>query len=108
MIPSMFHTRTKRYNDEFHTGRVFTPLDMDEDEWNEVIATNLTGTWLVSKYVCRKMRDGGGGVSIINISSIAGLDRTHVPGGLAYAASKSAINSITKVINHNFPCLLYC
>lgn len=74
-----------------------TPLDLKEDEWNELIKTNLTGTWLVSKYVSRQMRDGGEGGSIINISSIAGLERGQLPGGLAYAASKTAVNAMTKV-----------
>lgn len=82
-----------------YTGVVHTPLDLTEDEWHDLIRTNLTGTWLVSKYVCRRMRDDGRGGSVINISSIAGLDRGQLPGGLAYAASKSAVNSITKVIN---------
>ncbi|KAL1531381.1 3-oxoacyl-[acyl-carrier-protein] reductase FabG-like [Salvia divinorum] len=79
-------------------GVVHTPLDLSEDEWNELIKTNLTGTWLVSKYVCRRMRDSGRGGSVINISSIAGLERGQLPGGLAYAASKSAVNSITKAM----------
>lgn len=79
-------------------GRVHSPLDLKEDEWTELIKTNLTGTWLVSKYVSREMRDGGEGGSIINISSIAGLERGQLPGGLAYAASKTAVNAMTKVM----------
>ncbi|KAJ0791837.1 putative short-chain dehydrogenase/reductase SDR, NAD(P)-binding domain superfamily [Helianthus annuus] len=35
--------------------------------------------------------------SIINISSIAGLQRTYSPGSLAYASSKSALDTMTKV-----------
>ncbi|XP_047939697.1 3-oxoacyl-[acyl-carrier-protein] reductase FabG-like [Salvia hispanica] len=80
-------------------GVVHTPLDLSEDEWNDLIRTNLTGTWLVSKYVCRRMRDGGRGGSVINISSISGLERGQLPGGLAYAASKSAVNSMTRVMS---------
>ncbi|KAL1548767.1 3-oxoacyl-[acyl-carrier-protein] reductase FabG-like [Salvia divinorum] len=79
-------------------GVVHTPLELSEDEWNDLLRTNVKGTWLVSKYVCRRMRDGGCGGSVINISSIAGLDRGQVPGGLAYVASKSSINAITKVM----------
>lgn len=75
-----------------------TPLDLTEDEWNELIKTNLSGTWVVSKFVGRQMRDGGEGGSIINISSIAGLERGQLPGGLAYAASKTAVNAMTKVM----------
>ncbi|KAH6818687.1 Rossmann-fold superfamily protein [Perilla frutescens var. frutescens] len=79
-------------------GQVHTPLDLSEDEWNELVRTNLTGTWLVSKYVSRRFRDQKQGGSIINVSSIAGLERGHLPGGLAYAASKTAVNSMTKVM----------
>ncbi|KAH6821580.1 Rossmann-fold superfamily protein [Perilla frutescens var. hirtella] len=79
-------------------GRVHSPLDLLEDEWNEIMNTNLTGTWLVSKYVCRRMRDGERGGSVINISSIGGLERGHLPGGLAYVCAKTAINAMTKVM----------
>ncbi|KAL2228149.1 uncharacterized protein LOC105162686 [Sesamum indicum] len=79
-------------------GRVHSPLDLSEEEWNDNIKTNLTGTWLVSKYVCMRMRDGRHGGSVVNISSIAGLERGHLPGGLAYACAKTAINAMTKVM----------
>ncbi|KAI7739326.1 hypothetical protein M8C21_020717, partial [Ambrosia artemisiifolia] len=36
--------------------------------------------------------------SIINISSVAGLQRTYTHGSLAYASSKSALNTMTKVM----------
>ncbi|KAL0383429.1 UNVERIFIED_CONTAM: putative oxidoreductase [Sesamum calycinum] len=77
-------------------GSVHTPLDLTEDEWNDIIRTNLTGTWLVSKHVCRLMRDAKQGGSVINISSIAGLDRGQLPGSLVYAASKAAVQTMTK------------
>ncbi|KAG8372144.1 hypothetical protein BUALT_Bualt12G0035800 [Buddleja alternifolia] len=79
-------------------GSVHTPLNLSEDEWNDIIKTNLTGTWLVSKYVCTRMRDAQKGGSVINISSIAGLNRGQLPGSLVYAASKAAVNTITKVM----------
>ncbi|KAK6125192.1 hypothetical protein DH2020_041058 [Rehmannia glutinosa] len=79
-------------------GSVHTPLDLTENEWNDIIRTNLTGTWLVSKYVCRLMRDTQQGGSVINISSIAGLNRGQLPGSLVYAASKAAVNTVTKVM----------
>ncbi|KZV27369.1 2,4-dienoyl-CoA reductase isoform 2 [Dorcoceras hygrometricum] len=78
-------------------GGIHTPLDLTEEEWNDIIKTNLTGTWLVSKFVCSLMRDAKFGGSVINISSIAGLDRGQLPGGLAYVCSKTAINSMTKL-----------
>lgn len=75
-----------------------SPLDLSEEEWDQVVKTNLKGTWLVSKYVCVRMRDAERGGSIINISSIAGLERGHLPGGAAYASSKAGVNTLTKVM----------
>nr|GMD44806.1 3-oxoacyl-[acyl-carrier-protein] reductase FabG-like [Ipomoea batatas] len=78
-------------------GRIHTPLDLTEEEWNDITKTNLTGTWLVSKYVCLRMCNSKLGGSIVNISSIAGLNRPQALGGLAYATSKTALNALTRV-----------
>ncbi|XP_044505364.1 3-oxoacyl-[acyl-carrier-protein] reductase FabG-like [Mangifera indica] len=79
-------------------GTVKTPLDLSEEEWNLVLKTNLTGSWLVSKSVCIRMRDANLGGSVINISSIAGLERGHLPGDVHYASSKAGLNTMTKVM----------
>ncbi|CAN4118667.1 unnamed protein product [Withania somnifera] len=79
-------------------GSVHSPLDLSEYEWDNIYKTNLRGAWLVSKYVCIHMRTAKQGGSVINISSIAGLNRGQLPGGLAYASSKIALNSMTKVM----------
>lgn len=52
----------------------------------------------MSRSVCRRMRDAGRKGSIISISSIAGLDRGQLPGGLHYTVSKAGVNCMTKVI----------
>ncbi|KAH7853802.1 hypothetical protein Vadar_006758 [Vaccinium darrowii] len=79
-------------------GTVKSALDISEDEWSNTVKTNLTGTWLVSKYVCLRMRDAKEGGSVINISSIGGITRGQLPGSPAYSASKAAINILTKVM----------
>ncbi|XP_047945899.1 3-oxoacyl-[acyl-carrier-protein] reductase FabG-like [Salvia hispanica] len=79
-------------------GSVHSPLNLSEDEWDSVIRTNLKGMWLVSKYVCARMRDARQGGSVINISSTAGLSRGHLPGSLIYATSKAAVNTMTKIM----------
>ncbi|KAM5574921.1 hypothetical protein ABKV19_014062 [Rosa sericea] len=79
-------------------GNVASPLELSEEEWNSTFKTNLTGTWLVSKYVALCMRDADMGGSIINISSIAGLNRGYLPGGLAYNCSKAGVNTMSKVM----------
>ncbi|CAO2184212.1 unnamed protein product [Urochloa humidicola] len=79
-------------------GAVHSPLDWPEDEWDKLIKTNLTGLWLVAKHVCRRMRDAKLKGSVINISSIAGLNRGHLPGSIGYASSKSAVHYATKLM----------
>uniref|UniRef100_A0ACD5ZMZ2 Uncharacterized protein n=1 Tax=Avena sativa TaxID=4498 RepID=A0ACD5ZMZ2_AVESA len=79
-------------------GGVHSALDWPEDEWDKLIKTNLTGLWLVAKHVCRRMRDANIKGSVINISSVAGLNRGHLPGSIGYTSSKSAVHSVTKLM----------
>uniref|UniRef100_M4DE42 Uncharacterized protein n=1 Tax=Brassica campestris TaxID=3711 RepID=M4DE42_BRACM len=79
-------------------GNVKTSLDLTEDEWNTVFRTNLTGPWLVSKYVCSLMRDSKRGGSVINVSSISGLHRGLFFGGVAYACSKGGVDTMTRMM----------
>ncbi|KAG5572911.1 hypothetical protein H5410_062677 [Solanum commersonii] len=81
------------------TGNVHSSLELPEKEWDNVFNTNLKGAWLVSKYVCTRMRDAKqGGGSVINISSMAGLNREVFIGSLAYASSKMALDMLTKIM----------
>lgn len=80
------------------TGTVKSCLDWSEKEWDHLMNTNLKGSWLVSKYVCICMRDANQGGSVINISSIAGLNRGQLPGNIGYASSKAGVNTKTKVM----------
>ncbi|KAK4767262.1 hypothetical protein SAY86_015012 [Trapa natans] len=79
-------------------GSVKSPLELSEEEWEQTFTTNAKGLWLVTKYVCIHMRDSHQGGSVINISSISGLDRGQLPGALAYACSKAVVNMMTKVM----------
>ncbi|KAH6819329.1 Rossmann-fold superfamily protein [Perilla frutescens var. frutescens] len=79
-------------------GQVSSSLELSEEEWNSVVKTNLTGSWLVSKYMGERLRHGGRGGSIINISSISGLNRAQLRGGVAYSSSKAALDSMTKIM----------
>ncbi|KAH9675329.1 NAD(P)-binding Rossmann-fold superfamily protein [Citrus sinensis] len=81
------------------SGAVKSPLDLTEEEWNHIMKTNLTGSWLVSKYVCIRMRDANQEGSVINISSIAATSRGQLPGGVAYASSKAGLNAMTKCLS---------
>ncbi|XP_038883654.1 3-oxoacyl-[acyl-carrier-protein] reductase FabG-like [Benincasa hispida] len=79
-------------------GTVKSPMNLSEEEWNEVMNTNVRGCWLVSKYICIHMNKANRGGSIINISSISGLNRVQQSGCIAYSSSKTALNTLTKVM----------
>lgn len=71
-------------------------MDVDENDWDQVMNTNLKGAWLVAQEAARKMIESGKGGSIINIASITGL---RVAGQVStYAASKAAIIHLTKAL----------
>lgn len=69
------------------------PLEKSALEFNRVLHTNLTGTFLVTKYALEKMDKG----SIVNISSTNGIN-TYYPESMDYDASKAGVISLT----HNF------
>ena len=73
--------------------RNFT-ADYTEDEWNEVIAVNLTGTWLCMKYEIHQMLKQSSG-AIVNMASVLGLVGSSGPSA-AYAASKHGVVGLTK------------
>jgi NAD(P)-dependent dehydrogenase (short-subunit alcohol dehydrogenase family) len=79
-------------------GNVKSSLDLSKEEWDKVFRTNLTGSWLISKYVCLLMRDAKRGGSVINVSSISGLHRGLLRGGLAYACSKGGVDTMTRMM----------
>ncbi len=66
---------------------------MHEREIEEIIAVNVIGTILLTKYAIRSMLLGGGG-RIINIASI--IASTGFTGLSVYAASKSAMLGLTR------------
>ncbi|MEO9458046.1 MAG: SDR family oxidoreductase [Lentilitoribacter sp.] len=68
-------------------------------DWQDVHATNLDGTFLGCRYAIGAMKNKGTG-SIINMSSRSGL--VGIPGAAAYASSKAAIRNHTKTV------ALYC
>ncbi len=68
-------------------------MRMREDEWETVLATNLTSVFRLSKACLRSMMKARYG-RIVNIASVVGL--TGNPGQANYAASKAGILGFTK------------
>ena len=72
-----------------------TVQDMAEEEWDQVIAVNLKGTFLSCKAVLDHMIENKRG-RIINIS--AGHGMRGIPKGSHYCASKAGVNALTKTL----------
>jgi glucose 1-dehydrogenase len=68
-------------------------FEVTEEKWDEVLDTNLRGTFFCALDAARMMRAQGGG-SIINISS--NCAELGVKNLVAYAASKGGIHALTK------------
>jgi len=72
----------------------FTDLDeMGEEKWDRILGVNLKGAFFVSRAAVPLMRAGGGG-SIVNIASVAGI--AGAGSSIAYAASKGGLITMTK------------
>ena len=72
------------------------PLDtVTEEDWDDIMAVNLKGPFLVSQEVLPMMVGTGGG-RIINIASVSGLYGG--PTTAHYAASKAGLISLTQVL----------
>ncbi len=79
------------------TNPVISPLHQLQDElWDKIISVSLTGNFIASREVAKKMIEGGIKGVIINVASVAGMRAT--PGLGAYAAAKAALISITKTM----------
>jgi len=76
-------------------GPALTVADYPENQWDEVIAVNLKGTFLCCKAVLAVMKKQGSG-SIVNIASVAGKEGN--PDMAPYSASKGAIITLTKTL----------
>src|SRR5919202_4127185 len=71
-------------------------LELPYEEWQQVIATNLSGAFLCAQRAARRMVEAGKGGRIINITSV----HEHIPrvGASAYCASKGGLGLLTKVM----------
>ena len=68
-------------------------IRMKEEEWNEVININLTSTFLISKFVIKKMLKNKNG-KIINVTSVVG--HTGNIGQSNYSSSKAGVIAMSK------------
>ena len=74
-------------------GRPAMMLNMEEDQWDQVVDIHLKGAFLCSQAAGRQMKEQNSG-KIINVSSVAGLVGT--VGQINYSAAKGGVISMTK------------
>lgn len=68
---------------------------MTDEDWDLVVDVHLKGTFLCTRAVAARIRDGGRGGAIVNMSSISGKIGNF--GQANYAAAKAGIVALTKV-----------
>ena len=77
-------------------GQRASVMELELSAWQRVLATNLTGAFLCTKYAARQMKQQRAG-KIINIASIYGLVAPSKGLQVAYTVSKHALVGLTKV-----------
>src|SRR5215468_6180600 len=81
------------FNNAGLAGPVVGVVDTSEEDWADVVATNLTGVWLCMKYEIPEMLKRGKG-AIVNNGSAVGL--VGVAGQVSNVASKHGVSGLTK------------
>lgn len=70
-------------------------LDQTDDDWDRIVAVNLTGTFIMAQVAARQMVEARQG-AIVNISSVSAHGvRTGPP---AYAAAKSGVEGLSRLM----------
>jgi NAD(P)-dependent dehydrogenase (short-subunit alcohol dehydrogenase family) len=72
-----------------------TAVDLTVAEWEQLLALNLTSTFLMCRTVIPVMTAGGGG-AIVNVSSGAGIRGMHANPG--YVAAKAGVVGLTRAL----------
>ncbi|OZH55168.1 short-chain dehydrogenase [Hydrocoleum sp. CS-953] len=83
------------FNNAGTEGTLGPSIEQTEENWNQIINTNLKGVWLSMKYQIPQMLKNGGG-AIVNNASVAGL--IGVPNLSIYCASKHGVIGLTKAV----------
>jgi NAD(P)-dependent dehydrogenase (short-subunit alcohol dehydrogenase family) len=83
------------FNNAGVVGEMMPVAEMSLDNWNAVIAVNLTSAFLGAKAQIPALQKQGGG-SIVFTSSFVGVSNGGMPGMAAYAASKAGLIGLTQ------------
>ena len=75
-------------------------FNITNDEWQNIVNINLTGTFYAIKAVINEMKKNNYG-KIVTISSLSGKQGGGIFGGVHYCAAKAGIEGLTKTIARN-------
>lgn len=84
------------FNNAGIQGPMLPIVDMPEADFDAVVATNLKGVWLATKYAVRAMMQAGAGGAIVNTSSF--LSSAATAGSAAYSASKAGLDAMIRAV----------
>jgi NADP-dependent 3-hydroxy acid dehydrogenase YdfG len=79
-------------NNAGHSSTIRAILWLRKEDWDSVLAANLTGVYLITQAVLPSMIERGGG-TIVTVSSVAGI-RPGLIGGVPYSAAKAAVRNL--------------
>jgi len=82
------------FNNAGIEGKWVPLIEQSLEDWDAVIDINLKGTWLCLKHEIQQMLKQGGGGTIVNMSSVAGL--MGAAGAGVYCASKHGVIGLTR------------
>ena len=68
------------------------------EDWNKVVAVNMTGVFLCAREAARRMLAGGRGGRIVNTASIMGLSGGGLYPNISYQATKGAVVNMTRAL----------
>ncbi|WP_158618850.1 SDR family NAD(P)-dependent oxidoreductase [Legionella qingyii] len=72
-------------------------LDISNDDFSQILNTNVVGTWCLIREALPYLKESGDG-NIINITSCAGIDPASASSAIPYSIAKAAINHLTKFL----------
>ena len=75
--------------------RTAPAYEMSLETWNEVVQTNLTGTFLCTKHAGGEMVDGDGG-TVVNMASMSAFVANYPQEEAVYHATKGGVVSFTR------------
>jgi NAD(P)-dependent dehydrogenase (short-subunit alcohol dehydrogenase family) len=73
-------------------------LDLPLEDWDRVVAVNMTGVFLCAREAARRMIAAGRGGRIVNTASIMGFSGGGLYPNISYQATKGAVVNMTRAM----------